>query len=202
MRLKLASKNNQGGFALIDILVAITIIAAMSGLLLSNFSKTRLNLNESAGILVAAIRAAEVKTTSSTTYEDAHRCGFGLRVYDTKSVALYAGPTTNNPSDCGDKKFDADLGYKIIENIKLIDLRVEIKREVPPAEDLDVFFTPPEPKTCINGIDELLGTCPANRSGRLVIGKIDEDCTSSLCKTICVYGTGRIETYDDSISCP
>ncbi len=192
--------SSQAGFTLVDILVAGTILAVMSGVLLANFSKSRLNLNESANIIISSIREAEVKTTSSTIYASEHRCGYGLKKNNSTSIDLYVGPAVNDPAyDCSEKRYTTNRGYSILKNTKLVDPRVEIKGETEVYGDLDVFFTPPEPKT-YTGPDEYR-TFAQESTSRVVLGRVGKDCSEDKCLTICIYGTGRIEKYSGQATC-
>jgi len=174
------------GFTLIDILVAALIVVIMSGILLANFSKARINLSESSSILIGAIRKAETKSISSARYSDYHPCGYGIKYTDNKSIDIYvSGPVSDT---CVDDRFNGSS----IETIKLVDPRIEIR-----AIFNDIFFQPPDPKVYLNGVADY------QSSLRILLGKIGADCNDRTCQTICVYGTGRIETRPNIINtCP
>ncbi len=182
------------GFTLVDILVAAMIMTLMTGFLLANFSKARVNLSESSAIIIGAIRKAEAKAISSALIKGAgnpyHPCGYGIKYNDRYSVSIFAGPVEVN---CTDNKYGPD--YVIIESVKLVDPRVEIKNISETFRD--IFFKPPDPKVYIDGITNY------ENSERILIGRIDSVCDGQSCQTICVYGTGRIETYPGLVSsCP
>jgi hypothetical protein len=192
----------QFGFSLIDILVAGTILIIMSGALLSNFSKAKPSLTESANIIIGAIRKAEVKATSSALYNGYHPCGYGAILLNSNSVAIYVGPNVADTENCAIRKYDPDNGYAIIETVTIVDPRVEILNNPGEEEDLDVFFIPPRPETCLNGLIDISGHCPADNNARMIISrKSQEICSGSDCKTICVYGTGRIDVFSNQVAC-
>lgn len=187
-------KKRELGFTLVDILVAAMIMMLMTGFLLANFSKARVNLSESSAIIIGAIRKAEAKAISSALIKGVgdpyHPCGYGIKYNDQYSVSIFAGPIEIN---CTDNKYGS--GYTIIESIKLVDSRVEIKNISETFRD--IFFKPPDPKMYING------TSNYGDSERILIGRTGSACDSQSCQTICVYGTGRIETYPNLVnSCP
>ena len=96
------------------------------------------------------------------------------------------------------KAIDKNSGIKIDVNVSIPELkseRVEIKNISETFRD--IFFKPPDPKMYIDGITNY------GNSERILIGRIDSGCDSQSCQTICVYGTGRIETYPGLVnSCP
>lgn len=184
--MNLKKRKSELGFTLIDILVAALIMAVMSGILLANFSKTRINISESSSIVIGAIRRAETKSISSAKYSDYHPCGYGIRYADNKSIEIYvSGPVSDT---CIDERFNGSS----VEIIRLVDPRIEIR-----AIFDDIFFLPPDPKIYLNGVSNY------QSSLRILLGKTGDDCNDRICQTICVYGTGRIETVPNIIyACP
>ena len=178
-------RKHELGFTLIDILVAAFIMALMSGILLANFSKARINMSESSSIIIGAIRKAETKSISSAKYSDYHPCGYGIKYKDNKSLDIYVGGPVSDT--CIDERFNGSS----IETVRLVDPRIEIR-----AIFDDIFFQPPDPKVYLNGIANY------QSSLRIIIGKIGSECNSRICQTVCVYGTGRIETIANNSICP
>ncbi|KKR23948.1 MAG: hypothetical protein UT53_C0003G0013 [Candidatus Yanofskybacteria bacterium GW2011_GWD2_39_48] len=187
-------KKSESGFTLVDILVAATIMTLMTGILLANFSKARINLSESSAIIIGAIRKAEAKAISSALINGTdgpyHPCGYGVMYNNISSVAIFSGPIEEN---CTDNKYGPS--YSVFETIKLVDPRIEIRNIS--RSFYDIFFRPPDPRMYIDGIANF------GSSERILISRIGASCDEQNCQTICVYGTGRIETFPNLIeSCP
>ena len=187
-------KKSESGFTLVDILVAAMIMMLMTGILLANFSKARINLLESSAIIIGAIRKAEAKAISSALINGAsgpyHPCGYGVMYNNASSISIFSGPTEEN---CTDNKYGP--GYSIFETIKLVDPRVEIRNIS--RTFYDIFFRPPDPKMYIDG------TANFGSSERILVSRIGATCDDQNCQTICIYGTGRVETFPNLVElCP
>ena len=178
------AKNNKqlswAGFTLIEILVVAGIAGFIATTVIINFSRTRLDLNETANILVSDMRNAQAQAASSVKYGGVLRCGYGIRYIDSVSYAVYAGPSTAS-TDCTaqNRNFGAE---DIVSSTKnFLDTRVEFK-----SSFNDIFFEPPDPKTYLNN-NAALGL-----SQIITIGKINGSCPSN-CKTIIIYTSGKID---------
>lgn len=172
--------NNTKGFTLIEILVVAAIAGFMATTIIINFSRARLDLAETAGILVSDIRNAQLQAASSVKYGGVLRCGYGIRYIDTVSYAVYVGPSTAS-TDCTVQNRNFGAEDTIISTKNFLDTRVEFKNSFN-----DIFFEPPDPKTYLNN-NAALGL-----SQTITIGKINGACPSN-CKTITVYTSGKID---------
>lgn len=194
------SLRSKRGFTLIEVLVVTAIIGLMSSFLISNFSKTRLDLFETTSMVTGDIRAVQAKAAASSKYKNQIRCGYGIHYVSPTSYILFAGPATGPTVDCTtkDKIYDATdpTEYITVDTKNLFDSRVEIKNIGPDNGFKDIFFEPPNPKSYINGFSGL------TLSQAIVIGKKNVACSATDCKTICVYNSGKIETLNGSQTCP
>ena len=64
------------GFTLIEVLVVAAITGIISTFMILNFQRSRIDLNESGGVLMADLRAAQSKALASTKYNS----GSGLKI--------------------------------------------------------------------------------------------------------------------------
>lgn len=171
---------NSKGFTLIEILVVAAIAGFMATTIIINFSKTRLDLNETANALVSDIRNAQSRAASSVKYGGAIRCGYGIRYVSVASYAVFVGPSAASV-DCAaqNRNFgaeDTDFSTK-----NFLDTRVEFK-----SSFNDIFFEPPDPKTYLNNN----ATLGLNQT--ITIGNKNGSCPSN-CKTITIYTSGKID---------
>ena len=159
-------------------------MAAIAGFIATtviiNFSRTRLDLNETANALASNIRNAQAQAASSVNYGGAIRCGYGIRYTDASSYAVYAGPSAAS-ADCAAQNRNFGAEDTIISAKNFLDARVEFKNSFN-----DIFFEPPDPKTYLNNISTL------GISETITIGSKNGSCPSS-CKTITVYTSGKID---------
>lgn len=58
--------------------VVAAIIGFLSTALIINFSRTRIDIDQSANLIMAAVREAQTKAVSSTLYAGYNPCGYGL----------------------------------------------------------------------------------------------------------------------------
>jgi len=182
--------SREKGFTLIEVLVVAGITAFLSSLLIWNFSKSKINLDHSMNIMVADIRLAQEKTVSSTKYNSAYRCGYGIRYTTTSEYRMYAGPDSSLGT-CGTqpngRNYSAADGDIDITTFPLRDSpSVRLSGAFP-----DIFFEPPNPATFINN-SALLNTAP----GKIQLISPNAKCgvNPSSCRIICVYTSGRIDT--------
>ena len=171
------------GFTLIEVLVVAAITGIISTLMLFNFQRSRVDLNESAGVVVADLRAAQSKALASTKYDSGSgskiRCGYGVHYINVTSYSIYTGPDASS-NNCPSLNrnldgSDATVTTKILGNEK-----VEFK-----AVFNDIFWEPPHPYTYINNSS-------SSASINITIGKKGGICPQD-CKTINVSTSGKIE---------
>lgn len=170
----------------------MAIIAVTGIFMLSSFSKSRINLNESTSSVIAQIRDAQTRAINSTSFKSSNRCGYGVHYMNSKTIQVFVGPDAAPANSCTSftRQQDDPLA-EILTTNSLNDRRMEIKQSFQ-----DIFFEPPTPRTYFNNIYVL------NTSQPIIIGVIDQSCTTASCQTICVYASGKIETLAGSTSCP
>ena len=174
---------NSSGFTLVEVLVVVAITGVISTFMLLSFQRTRIDLNESGGVVMADLRAAQSKALASTRYDSGSgqkiRCGYGVHYLSLTSYSIYAGPdaSSNNCPSLNRNLDGADttVTTKIFGNEK-----VEFK-----AVFSDIFWEPPHPSTYINNSS-------ASASINITIGKKGGTCPQD-CKTINVSTSGKIE---------
>ncbi len=169
------------GFTLIEVLIVASITGLIASFLILSFSRTRGDADRAASGVVADIRNAQVRTITSTPYQEVVRCGYGIKYQDATHYVLFAGPGGAG-IDCSiqDRLFGPE--DTVISTMPLADPNVEFN-----GTFSEIFFEPPDPKTYVNG-DASLGAPPSN----IKLRPVGSDCVSS-CKSICVYTSGRIE---------
>ncbi|MBX4189991.1 type II secretion system GspH family protein [Candidatus Parcubacteria bacterium] len=157
------------GFTLVEVLIVAGITGFISTFLILNFSRTRIDLNQSANLFVADIRLAETKATSSNKYNGYSPCGYGIHYISATQYATYVGPNAATV-DCSTINRNYQAGEDtIIATRAFLDTKVQFK-----SSFSDIFFEPPDPKTYINNnaslaapelfidIGTIGGTCPQN----------------------------------------
>ena len=179
------------GFTLIEVLVVASITVLISVSMISNFPRTRINIIESANAVVADIRQAQTKAVTSTQYNSSIRCGYGIYYINSNSYGYFTGPDAAL-TDCSTYGRTGINGSSTtIKTAVLFDQKLEIKQSF-----RDIFFEPPRPKIYFNN------AYSATDSEKIVIGKIGSSCDTVNCRTICLYTSGKIETFPNSVLCP
>lgn len=178
------------GFTLIEILVVITIITLIGGYMFANFSRTRLDLNQASSVVEAGIRKAQTEAVSSSKFNGNLVCGYGIKYDNSSAFSIFAGQMAAPPANCASLSKNFSEGDGIVESVVISNSKVGFKNAFN-----DIFFEPPTPTVYINNIPTQTGT------EGIIIGLKDETCNSSNCQTICVYGSGRIETKKGSVAC-
>lgn len=158
-------------------------------------------------LLVADFRAAQHRSVSNTIYNGVYRCGFGVRHVDTTEYRTYAGANATT-ANCAtqNRNYSAAEGDVDIETKKLYgspDIAFFTYGFFPVPFD-NIFFEPPDPKTYIGNSATL--TDPPEH---IILAAEGTDCTpggqqgnkSKMCRSICIYTTGRIDTAAGSV-CP
>lgn len=167
------------GFTLIELLIVSGIITLLSSFLISNFSRTRINLEESTSSIIADIRLAQAKATSSTKYNGAIRCGYGIHYENVDTYSIYVGADPSSTSCSSGRVYNSNFDVKILTK-KFLDSRVQFK-----SPFSDIYFEPPDPTTYINGLSGSISVV-------ITIGKVTGSCPQD-CKTINVNTAGKIE---------
>ncbi|MDO8658698.1 MAG: type II secretion system protein, partial [Candidatus Levybacteria bacterium] len=136
------------GFTLIEILVVATITGIISTIMLLNFQRSRLDLNEGSGILLADLRATQSKALASTKYDSGSglkiRCGYGVHYVDLTSYSIYVGPDANS-NDCPFLNRNLDGADTTVSTKKFVNEKIEFKNTFN-----DIFWEPPHPYTYLN----------------------------------------------------
>lgn len=167
-------------------LVVAAIIGFLSMTLITSFSRTRINVDQSANLVMATIREAQSKSVSSTLYNGYNPCGYGIHRISSSQIAIYVGPNATTTDCSAINKNYSDPEDKIFSYQAITDPKVEIKTDFK-----DIFFLPPDPKTFLDNDSSLnLSTNPAIT---IQIGPIGGTCPAN-CRIISVYPSGKIES--------
>lgn len=171
------------GFSLVEMVVVAGIIGIFASFMISSFSRTRLNYDETVNLFIGDLRIAQAKTVSSVQYSGSNRCGYGITYLGSNHYGVYVGPAAG-AVDCNTINHNYQAGEDtIIKDRVFPDSRVSFS-----SSFSDIFFQPPDPKTYINN-DSSLNKAPLSIS----IIKIGGSCPAD-CKIIKVYTSGKIET--------
>lgn len=184
--------NSEFGFSLIEVVVVAGITALLVSFMVVNFPRTRLDLDETTNVIIAEIRSTQARAVSGNQYSGHVRCGYGIHYETTTSYSIYTGPDSQ-ATTCSTQNRNFDGSDSKIRIINLISSKLEFKN-TPPFKD--IFFEPPNPNVFIDGSWSLQSSQP------ITIGKKNTTCSSTTCKTICVYASGKIETLSGLVSCP
>lgn len=176
---------NKGGagFTLIEMTVIVAIIGFLSTSLILNFSRTRIDIDQSANLVMATIREAQTKAIASRVYNGYNPCGYGIHYINANQFAIYVGPaaTTN---DC----ITIDKNYQSNQDTLLSSQTFANSRVQFSGPFNDVFFLPPDPKTYIDN-SASLNQPPLN----INISATGTTCPEN-CRTISIYPSGKIES--------
>lgn len=171
------------GFTLIEVLVVAAITGIISTIMLLNFQRSRVDLYESAGVIVADLRATQSKALASTKYDSGSgskiRCGYGVHYISLTSYSIYAGPDASS-NNCKSLNRNLDGTDTTVSTKTFGNEKVEFK-----STFNDIFWEPPHPYTYVNNSS-------ASASIDITIGKKGGTCPQD-CKTINVSTSGKIE---------
>lgn len=169
------------GFTLVEVLVVASITVFITGFLVTNFSRTRVDLNQTSILVLDAIREAQNLALSGSLTHGAYRCGYGVR-FEARSVRVYAGPDASTVS-CGGENRDYEGG--IDETLRQVVLPSSTLEIVQPTED--IFFEPPNPTTYIGNSNAI------GKTETIVLKRVSATCPSGDCRSILITTAGRIQ---------
>ncbi len=174
----------QAGFTLVEMAVVAAIVGFLSTTLIINFSRTRIDIDQSANLIVATIREAQTRAVSSTTYSDYNPCGYGIHYISPLQFSIYVGQDAS-AVDClniANKNYQAGRDV-LLGAQSFSDTKIQFT-----GMFNDIFFLPPDPKTYLNN-NSSLNQPPIN----IEIGQIGGACPQN-CRTIYIYPSGKIES--------
>ncbi len=172
------------GFTLLEVLVVASITVIIAGLLIQNFSRTRLDLNQNAINVQDAIREAQSYALSGSVFQGKYRCGFGI-TFNSAGYKIFAGPDAEDPAtvcSAADRTKDTTVRDAVIPNAS-----VEIASGDSPSTLKTIYFEPPDPKTYIDG------NGGPNIKTTILIRLKGAACPSADCRSILVTTAGQIQ---------
>jgi len=167
--------NQQFGFTITELLVVIFIISLLSALTLVGYrsSQKRYALSQDSQRLMASLRKAQNMAMSGIDISGQYY-GYGLKLDSSSMPNSYIIFADKNNDQ------DYDVGDEIIETINLSS-KIEVQSLS--SSPLNIFFSPPNPTTYING------STAVGVSGTVTLGIED----TLLTKTITVTTAGLIQ---------
>lgn len=170
------------GFTLIEVLVVASITVMIAGFLVSNFSRSRVDLNQMVITVTDAVREAQSQALAGTLLKGTYRCGYGIH-FEAAGYVIYAGPDSGQV-DCTvqDRNYNGGADV-VVRQALLANTALEIVMPV-----ADIFFEPPNPTTYIGG------SSAPNVSATVTIRRKGARCPSADCRSIYVSTSGRIQT--------
>ena len=186
------TRSPAAGFSLIELMIVSTIIALLATFMVVNFRSNRLNFNKVTAGIIADIRVAQVKAISSAEFKGVIPCGYGIKIGDASGddealYSIFVGIPDRNDRCQGNPKYDRNKDEILFSRDVLTTAGLIFDKRFK-----DIFFEPPDPKVYIDGNDGI------DESEAIVLRPLEgERCNQSgACKSICVYGSGRIEVVD------
>jgi prepilin-type N-terminal cleavage/methylation domain-containing protein len=158
----------QKGFTIFEMLVVIAIIALTTALILARYrdSQKQYALSQSAQILISDLRQAQAMALTGAEVSGylGNIGGFGVRVTAVDSYEIFYN-TTAVP-DC--------LSIANRQPMRTIKLSPQIN--FINASNDEVFFIPPQPKTCINNsnLEKIIFTLKNISSGSQINVAVDK----------------------------
>lgn len=169
------------GFTLIEVLVVASITVIITGLMIANFSRSRVDLNQVVITTTDAVREAQALALAGSLVQGTYRCGYGVH-FTEDGYRIYAGPDANT-TDCSTESRNFDASDATIRIAVLPNDVLEIVQPVP-----DIFFEPPNPTTFINN------SSAAGVEAAISIRRKGATCPGPDCRTIYVTTSGQIQT--------
>lgn len=172
------------GFTLIEVLVVVSITVIITGLLIANFSRTRVDLNQTTLLVKDAIREAQSMALSGALFgrPGASRCGYGVH-FTADAYTIYPGPISADATACTPLAYGYNTDSpEVVRRGLLSNPVLEIVMPAP-----DIFFEPPDPKTYIIGI----GT--NNQTIIVIRRKGTTGCAPEDCRQINITTSGQIQ---------
>ncbi len=176
--------NRSAGFTLIELMVTAGITVIITGLLVANFSRVRVDLNRATIAVTDGIREAQSLALTGATVRGTSTCGYG--VHFTENGFIIFSEPKSSAGDCAGQNRTYDSTDTTVRSASLANATLEI---VLPAAD--VFFEPPDPTTYINGVYS------ASARTSISVRRRGSACRQSEstpdCRVILVTGTGRVQ---------
>lgn len=173
---------SDNGFTLVEVMVVAAITVLITGFLIANFSRARVDLNQTALTVQDTIRQAQSLALSGAVTQGSYRCGYGVH-FELTSYVIFAGPDSSSV-DCSITSRTFSTGTDTIIQQGLLPSNVlEFVLPIP-----DIFFVPPDPTTYIGGSNA------AGVSATISIHRQGAACPSADCRSIYVSTSGRIQT--------
>lgn len=145
-KLKTPSSRREGGFTMMETVVAIFVIVTISGIMLINYRSGGATNDLKRAISKTALDLSRAQNAALNTTLFGASAPFGYGIYYS----------TNNPTqallfaDLNDNKSYDVAGGELVETINLYSgVRISA---LSPSSPLVVFFRAPEPRTFINGL--------------------------------------------------
>jgi prepilin-type N-terminal cleavage/methylation domain-containing protein len=170
---------NERGFTLIEVLVVSSITVVITGLLILNFSRSRVDLNQTVITVSDAVR--EAQALSGSLVQGTYRCGYGIH-FSTTGYLIYAGPDATE-TDCSSEDRNYGAGDDIVRSATLPNDLLEIVEPAP-----DIFFEPPNPTTYIDN-----SSAPGEEAA-IIIRREGARCPGPDCRVIIVTTSGQVQT--------
>jgi type II secretory pathway pseudopilin PulG len=169
------------GFTLIEVLVVASITVIISGLMIANFSRSRVDLNQVVITVTDAVREAQALALSGSLVQGTYRCGYGVH-FTEDGYRIYAGPDSST-TECSTESRNFDAADTTVRVAVLPNDILEIVQPAP-----DIFFEPPNPTTFINN-----SSAPGTQA-TINIRRKGAQCPGPDCRTIYVTTSGQIQT--------
>ncbi len=158
------------------------LVAFMSVVLISKFSRSRIHVQEALALLSSQIRIAQTEAVSSAKRNNYIPCGYGVHYIDATHFTLYAGPNAATTTCQSINRNYQALEDTLISTPRFQDSQVQFK-----SSFADVFFEPPDPKTYIDNNASL------NQGPVIItIGVAGTACPTD-CKSLYIYPSGKID---------